>query len=611
MSMMWIKEQSKWFVIAAALLIGAGLIMMDLPGANGRSVSGQSVGEVDGEDISTASYQQDLQNYIRSEEARTGRPPEGGQLAEARVMLFQYRVQNMIAQKMVKSYGLHASREEMMDYIMKNPRDVAYSIAQYEGPDAVPPFLRDSTFDLNIYHSWLSQDSVYDRPGVRMMEQQLRTTLVPQLQLQQVFRSQVHRTDLEESFLADVRDSRARLQFYRVPAAAFPEAKVTDADLKAHFESLPDSFYAPVEAARLSYVALPLVPSAADSTLMRDFAQELRDRAAGGESFEDLARSYSSDAPSAENGGVLAPAARADWVPEFSGPAFALAPGEISQPVLTPYGYHIIQGREKVTQDGVEKAGVNHILLKITAGTQTVDSLTTLAEKVKAEAEEKGLEAAAKSHGLEVGKTPVFSKGTIAPLGSVYVQGAASFAFSPAERKAKVSEVLQNENALFVFARDAAYPQGRDFERSRDAIEQSLLAARRLDAARKEAERVRPQILNANPLPAQIGQAQLDTTSLITSETFVPGFGFGGTALLKAMRQKPGVWGPVVRTSEGAVIARVVEAQPADAAAKDMKVMAARAEGDTYIISNLYQQWMTDLPKSVEVKNDLDQVYRN
>ena len=33
-------------------------------------------------------------------------------------------------------------------------------------------------------------------------------------------------------------------------------------------------------------------------------------------------------------------------------------------------------------------------------------------------------------------------------------------------------------------------------------------------------------------------------------------------------------------------------------------------EGDTYVVSNLYQQWMLDLPKSVKVENQLDAVYR-
>jgi hypothetical protein len=612
MSMMWIKEQSKWFVVGAAVLIGAGLIMMDLPGANGRSVSGQYVGKVDGEEIPTMAFQQDLQNYVRSEEANTGKPPEGAKLAEIRQNLFQFRVQNILMNRMTEAYALHASQQEMMDYVLKNPREVAYSIMQYEGPDAVPGFMRDSVLNMPMYSSWLSQDTVYDRPGLRVIEQQLRTTVIPQLQLQQVFRSQVHRTDLEEAFATEVRESRARLQYYHVAADAFPVdgSKLSEDDLKAHFEALSDSFYAPADAARLSFVALPLTPSAADSALMRDFAQELHDRAIGGESFEDLARSYSSDAVSAEQGGKLAPAARTDWVPEFANAAFSLAAGAISAPVLTPYGYHLIKAGPKVSEGGVEKASVSHILLKITAGTQTVDSVTTLAAKVKDEAENSGIEAAGKNFGLPVQKTAVFTQGTLNPLG-VYLQGLTSFAFGKSERRAKVSEALQNEAAIFVFYRDAMYPKGRDFDRSREAIRISLVRSRQIASALKEADKARTQIVSAASLPAQVGQATLDTTGFVSGEEYVRGFGFDGTSLLKALQGTPGSWSPAVATPEGAVVARVVAKQPVDNAIKASKVSAARVEGDNFQVSNLYQQWVGELPKSVKVENDLDQVYRN
>jgi hypothetical protein len=461
---------------------------------------------------------------------------------------------------------------------------------------------------MQTYQGWLSQDSVYDRPGLRVIEQQLSATVVPQLQLQQVFHSQVHRTDLEEAFAFETRENRARLQYYRVPADAFPvdAGKITEEELKEHFESLPDSFYARTEAARLSYVALPLVPSSGDTALMRDFAQELHDRAVAGESFADLARSYSSDASSAEHGGELAPAARAEWVPEFADAAFSLAPGQVSQPVLTPYGYHIIQARAAAG----EKATVSHILLKITPGTQTVDSLTGIAEKLKEEAEESDLESAAKARGLQVSRTGVFEKGTALPLGTTYVQGLISFAFGPAERKAKVSDALQNEEAIFVFGREAMYPKGRDFDRAREAVRASLVRGRQVAAALKEAERVRPQILAANPLPAQVGLAILDTTGPLNGDEYVPGFGFGGTSLFKSLRANPGSWSPAVATPEGAVLTRVTAKVPADPALKEMKIMTARSENDGYLISSLYQQWMTDLPKSVKVENALDQVYR-
>lgn len=611
MSMMWVKKQSKWAIAAAAVLIGGSLILMDLPSNQGMGAA-LSVGEVDGEEIPTASFQQELQNYIRGEEARTGRAPDGAQTAQLRASLFQYRVQTILLDRLQKAYGLAATVEEMQQWLIQNPQQIANTIAQYEGPDAIPFFLRDSSQNYLLFRNWLTQDSVYDRPALRVLEMQLKTAQIPQLQLQQIFRSQVHRTDLEEAFLLEARDSRGSLEYYRVGVESFPvnPADFDEKELKAHFEALPDSFWSHDEAASLSYVALPLVPSAADTALMRDFAGELRERLENGEAFEELAQSYSNDPGSADNGGRLPPTARNEWVPEFASAAFALAPGQVSAPVLSAFGYHIIKSHGKVVEGGVEKANVSHILLTITTGAETSDSVKNAALALREAALKNGLEAAAKAAGLNVAKTPVFVKGTPVPLPG-YVIGAHAFAFGPAERKAKVSEVLENETGVYILERGEQYAQGRDFARAREAVAASLARAKSLELARAEAERVRAEVAAAASLPATVGKATLETATDLSGEAYAPGFGFGEATLFKTLHQKVGEWGPVQTTSEGAVFARVTSAQPLDAAERDVRVQAARGESDLFQTSNLYQLWTQDLTKSVKVVNRLDEVYRD
>jgi peptidyl-prolyl cis-trans isomerase D len=612
MSMMWVKKQSKWAIIAAAVLIGGSLIMMDLPSSQGMT-SEQSVGEVEGEEIPTASFQQELQNVLREEEARTGRQPTGADFARVREELFQYRVQSLLLRRMTRDYGLRATVEEMRDWLLKNPRDVAYALMQYEGPESVPVFLRDSTLDIMSFRGWMSQDSVYDRPGMRMLEMRLKDNMIPQLQIQQIFRSQVHRTDVEEAFLLETRENKAALRYYHVAAADFsvPVETVDEAALKAHFEATPDSFWFRDEAARLAYVRLPLLPSPEDSALMSEFAAEIRERAQGGESFEDLARSYSADPGSAEKGGRLPPAARNEWVPTFAEAAFALAPGQISQPVLSPFGWHIILKHGTVNEGGTTKAEVSHILLNITTGTETADRIVAAAEALKASAEKEGLEAAAAAAGLTVSRTPVFEKSVLSPLGP-YVQGVTSFAFSPMERKAKISEVLQSDEGVYVLAREVNYAKGRSFERGREAIAQDLARVKRLEAARAEAEEVRKRLLaSPNDAPARIGNATLSITGLLEGEGFAPGFGFGNAGLFQALNQKPGEWGPVIMTPEGAIVAQVTEKQSLSPAEKAGRIAAARTQGDGFQTSNLYQQWGQNLPKSVRVRNRLNEVYRN
>lgn len=73
---------------------------------------------------------------------------------------------------------------------------------------------------------------------------------------------------------------------------------------------------------------------------------DLRERLSHGESFAQLARQYSNDL-SAANGGDLGWLYPGDTVPEFERAMNALKPGEISQPVKTPFGWHLIQVLER------------------------------------------------------------------------------------------------------------------------------------------------------------------------------------------------------------------------------------------------------------------------
>ena len=79
-------------------------------------------------------------------------------------------------------------------------------------------------------------------------------------------------------------------------------------------------------------------------------AEELRKRITGGEDFATVAKAESADKGSGARGGDLgAPFSRNRMVPEFDQVAFSLKEGEISQPVKTIFGYHLIQVQEKKT----------------------------------------------------------------------------------------------------------------------------------------------------------------------------------------------------------------------------------------------------------------------
>lgn len=76
-------------------------------------------------------------------------------------------------------------------------------------------------------------------------------------------------------------------------------------------------------------------------------AKEVKKKLDEGESFEDLAKEYSNDEANAEDGGNLGYFSVGDMVPEFEEAAYDLEVDEISEPVMTQHGFHIIKVTDK------------------------------------------------------------------------------------------------------------------------------------------------------------------------------------------------------------------------------------------------------------------------
>jgi parvulin-like peptidyl-prolyl isomerase len=70
---------------------------------------------------------------------------------------------------------------------------------------------------------------------------------------------------------------------------------------------------------------------------------KIQEELKGGTKFEDLAKKYSDDPGSKENGGLYADADPSGWVPEFGAAARTQPVGEVGAPVKTSYGYHLIK----------------------------------------------------------------------------------------------------------------------------------------------------------------------------------------------------------------------------------------------------------------------------
>ncbi len=124
------------------------------------------------------------------------------------------------------------------------------------------------------------------------------------------------------------------------------DTAISDEELRAAFEE-----QAPGQRVRARHVLLTYPQDADDAARdsVRALAEELRSRAAAGEDFAAMAQEHSQDPGSAQDGGNLGWFERGRMVQPFEEAAFALAPGEVSGVVETPFGLHIIKVEERET----------------------------------------------------------------------------------------------------------------------------------------------------------------------------------------------------------------------------------------------------------------------
>ncbi len=163
---------------------------------------------------------------------------------------------------------------------------------------------------------------------------------------------QRRKLDQTDSYKAQLSFSAAGILATHTDADIRKTAKPTDADLTAYFEKHKTEITelrARHILIRMAGSSVPVLPGETELTEEESLAKATRIRAklVAGAAFDDLARTESSDPGSRNRGGELGFFKHGQMMPSFEEAAYALGINEISQPVKTPYGYHIIQLEEK------------------------------------------------------------------------------------------------------------------------------------------------------------------------------------------------------------------------------------------------------------------------
>ena len=136
-------------------------------------------------------------------------------------------------------------------------------------------------------------------------------------------------------------------------AAVTKDVTVAEAEVKAYYDSHGGDYTEPeVRTARHILIdphptaaagEAAIMPTESDWEQARAEADKVRSEIQNGAEFGATARKYSDDLATKDDGGDLGSIVRGQMVPQFEEAVFSLKKGELSQPVRTEYGYHLIQ----------------------------------------------------------------------------------------------------------------------------------------------------------------------------------------------------------------------------------------------------------------------------
>ncbi|MDP1543074.1 MAG: SurA N-terminal domain-containing protein [Polycyclovorans sp.] len=281
--------------------------------------------------------------------------------AEFRAAVLQDMSNEALLLQYAREQGYRGSDAEVMEYLR-----------------GLPAFQRDGRFSAEAYRDVLAGQGI----DPEYFESQLRNALAI---------DQMRSGVLESAVVPDaLLDNRIRLQQQQrslstlvVPSAPFVASiEPTEAEINARYEQNQAQYQKP-ERVRLDYVMLDpaqlaevpepepsvlealyeaekarfvtgekrrarhiLIPLDADKDAARDKAAELRARIADGADFAALAAEFSSDTGSKDQGGDLGWIEKGQMAADFEAALFALDEGEVSEPVVTEFGVHLIRADE-------------------------------------------------------------------------------------------------------------------------------------------------------------------------------------------------------------------------------------------------------------------------
>ena len=364
--------------------------------------------------------------------------------------------------------------------------------------------------------------------------------------------------------------------------------------------------------AKVRHILLRLPPNAPEAEVKKatESMAAIAAEAAKGADFAELARKHSQDEGSGVNGGDLDWIRPGDTVPPFNDAVFAMKAGEISKPVRTDFGLHLIKvdakEEPKVTPLKEAEKEARAALAEAQGAEKIRETLDLL---IEANIVGKPLVDVAKAHGLEAkesGLLPIFE---LQKLLGIEAKDGQTLLKTPAG--APVDTALESTGNGFAVVRVKQKTEAatRPYEEVKADIAKTLTATRAREAALKAAADARKGFADAAKLPAPLA-AKVKAAPAIQRGAPIPDLHVQPEALAALFAAKPLEWLPSVyeadlKDKKGAVMLRVKKSNvPGDEVWQPMSELLRNSLEETRK-QEMFQAFVNILLQraKIEVKN--------
>lgn len=594
MLMRQIRDKTKLVMIVVAVAF-VGWLALDFGAewAEMGAAGGGELGRVNGQPVSYEAYMTTYQQLVEQARQQTGAQLSREQIRQIEEMAWQQTVSQMLIDQEMQRRGIRVTDAEIRHAARWNPHP---GLMQNE------LFLTDGRFDMQKYQQFLSGPTASDELLVQL-EQYYRETLPREKLLRQVAAG-TYVSDAELWRAWRDRNETATVEYVALDLQQLvpEEITVTDDEVRARYRAERDRLTRPATA-RVNVAYLPKAPSAADTAAALEHARELRAEIAGGADFTEVARRESADPGSREAGGDLGTFQRGQMVPAFDRVAFSAPIGEVSEPVLSQFGYHLIQVQER---EG-DEARARHILIPVEPTEEGLDRLYARADTLEMVAEREGITAAsarvpgaAVREGIAVSETSPFIPGV----------GSAVEAVEWAQDEAQesdpltVSPLFETDQAFYVVEVQSFSPAGTiPLEEAAPQLRQQIEMEKRRARAREIGQAVAAEARSGRPLQEVAAERglEVETAGPFSRVDPNPVFGQANAAVGAAFGLPIGQVSNPVETRAGLFLVRPVERTEADREEFEAQKEQLRASMMYMQQQEQIARWMEELRQDARI----------